>query len=254
LTANYYTRPAQSIGFALLGRSVVKSFADYHKMTDWDGNAKIGNFTPAVIGLEPIWTIPALATNTTTPVSILHDPSLETMDTLTEAEPLFWHGSDVKPGWVNDTPLTRYESDASRAHSGHCCISISNAPTAQRVATWTTSAIPVKPGITMGVNLWLAADKLTPATAGEGVGVTLRFTDATGFLDGETHIIGNEAHPELIAGTYAYTHVAGQGVVPTGACWMTVILSAAPSAGTVRFDDIHISMVNPTPPSFAAAK
>jgi hypothetical protein len=248
LTDNFYTRPAQPSDFALLGRSVVKTFAAYRKLTGWDGNAQLGNFTPAVLGLEPIWTIPAYATDTTTPVSILHDPSLEAVDTMTDGAPLFWHGSRRRGGGAY------YDHDAKFAHSGHCSLGLGNGMNAQDAATWTSAAIPVKPGITMGVNLWMAAEKLTPATAGIGAGVTLHYTDVTGHFVGDTHVVGNGTHPELVAGTYAYTNVDGQGVVPAGACWMTVVLSAAPSSGTLHVDDIHIGMRNPVPPSFAAGK
>jgi hypothetical protein len=254
LTDNFYTRPAHAAHFALLGRTLVKTVADYRKMTDWDANAHLGAFTPAVIGLEPIWTIPGLAVDTQTPVSILHDPSMETFSLQSCNEPLFWHGSNVHGSW-NGAPSTQYQMDAKLAHTGSYCISVSNVISADAVPLWwSCSAIPVKPGITMGVNLWVAADNIKPAKDGDGVRAKLRFTDATGHLVGEHALIGDGAHAELLTGSYKYTNIDGQAVVPTGAYWMTVDLGADPSTGTARFDDVHINMRNPVPPQFAAAK
>jgi hypothetical protein len=254
LTDNYYTRPANAAHFALLGRTLVKSFADYQQLTGWDGNAHVGAFTPAVIGLEPIWTIPGLAVDTQTPVSILHDPSFETGCLQSSSEPLFWHGSCMRSPWDNG-PATRYQGDGKLAHSGRSYISASNAIATDAVPIWwTSSAIPVKPGTTMGVNVWVAADDIKAGKVGDGVRVNLRFTDATGHLVGESALIGADAHPELLTGTYNYTNLNGQSVVPPDAYWMTVNLGVDPSTGTVRFDDVHINLRNPVPPQFAAAK
>jgi hypothetical protein len=247
LTDNIYTRPAAQRNFALLGRTLVKNYADYTKLTHWDENALIGAYTPDVIGFEPIWTIPSAALDTNTPVSILYDPTLETFSSESCNEPLFWHGSDIHPSWVG---ATKYLMDPKLAHSGNCCISVSNsAGQGAEAQWWTSTAIPVKPGITMGTQFWVAANKLSPANAREGVEAKLRFTDATGHVVQDTPLIGGGVHTELVAGTYKYTKVSGEAAAPDGACWMTVILGDDPSNGTVRFDDIHINMLNPAPPS-----
>jgi hypothetical protein len=252
LIGNYYTLPAQGTNFALLGHTKVKTFAEYRQMTDWDGNGHVGNFTPAVLGLEPIWTIPGLAADNQTPVSILHDPSLETPGVLSTDDPLFWHGSLNR----DNKPCTRYEANLARAHSGRRFISVSNTLDAHfnQPLGWTSSAIPVKPGITMGVNWWMAADALQAAAPGTGARVTLQFSDTTGHTVGEVALVGGTVHPELLTGTYGWSNVDGQAVVPAGACWMTVYLGADPSTGTVRYDDIHINMRNPVPPSFKTVK
>jgi hypothetical protein len=256
LIDNYYTLPVQKTNFALLGHTKVKTFEAYRQLSGWDGNAQVGNFTPAVLGLEPIWTIPGLAVDNTTPVSILHDPSLETMSILTGDEPLFWHGSYVRPSYVTDVPVTRYERDRSIAHTGRCYISVTNTKdaTLDRPLGWYSSAIPVKPGITMGLNLWMAADKLQGAKDGSGARVSFRFTDATGHLVGESPVVGDGIHPELLTGSYKWANVSGQAVVPAGAYWMIVYLGADLSTGTVRYDDIHINLRNPVPPQFPCVK
>jgi parallel beta-helix repeat protein len=254
LSDNFYTLSAQAKEFALLGRTIVKSFADYRQLTAWDANSRVGNFTPSVLGLEALWTIPALAVDTNTPVSMLYDPSLETLSVLSHNEPLFWHGDIIRDDWVDAVPVTRYLRDDKLAHSGNWCISVSNLATEHATYGWTSSAIPVKPGTTMGINLWLAADNIKAAKNGEGVRASIRFTDVTGHQVGERDVIGDGVHPELLTGTYKYTNLDDQAVVPAGACWMTVFLGADPADGRVRFDDIHLNMRNPLPPRFAVAK
>ncbi len=247
LSSNYYTRPPGRSKFALLGKTLVDTFDAYRQLTSWDANGKVGQFTPAVIGLEPIWTIPSAAVNTTTPVSILHDPSLETFSSQSNAEPLFWHGSAVHPDY-DSAPVTSYLRDPKLAHSGNSCISVSNLSSADATAQWwTSSSIPVKPGLVTALDFWVAADGMKCDTVGNGVRAKLQFTGATGHVVGEYTVIGDKAHPELSTGTYKYTHVAGRTAVPSGAAWMTVYLGADPSTGTVRFDDIHMGMVSPAP-------
>jgi hypothetical protein len=253
-TGNFYTLPAKSQSFALLGTQS-KSFADYRKLTGWDGDARVGHYTPAVLGLEALWTIPGLALDNQTPVSILYDPSLEAQSALSSGEPLFWHGNADRDG--NDAPYTRYEKDQKVAHSGRSFLSVANVPTPlpmDRPLGWYSSAIPVKPGITMAVSLWMAADKLQPAKDGTGARVTLRFTDATGHPVSEAAIVGDGHYPALLSGSYTWTNVGGQAVVPAHAYWMTVYLGDDPSTGTVRFDDIYINMRNPVPPQFPWVK
>jgi hypothetical protein len=256
LSENYYTRPAQRKEFALLGRTLVKTFADYRKLTAWDAAAHIGNFTPAVLGLDALWTIPGLAVDTQTPVSILYDPSLETMSPLSSNEPLFWHGTNIFANAESDTSSTIYLRDLKLAHSGNQCLSVGNvASDSATPVGWTSTAIPVKPGTTMGVNLWVAAENMQALQGGRGgVRATMRFTDATGHLVMAHALIGGDTHRELLTGTYKYTNIDGQVHVPAGAYWMTVYLGADPSTGIVRYDDIHINMRNPIPPQFSAGQ
>jgi hypothetical protein len=251
LTANYYTRPTKDTPFALLGKSEVATFRAYQKATAWDGNARVGHFNTDVLGFEPLWTIPGLATDTSTPVSILYDPSVETMDTNSSGEPLFWHGTNTHTSW-DGAPQTKYVRGADHAHSGHCYLSVTNVMNLSDSTPleWRCAAIPVKEGISMGVDLWMAADNVVAARAGQGARVTLRFADATGHSIADSPVVGDGHHTELLVGTYPYTEVIGNAIVPHGACWMTVCLGNDPSTGTVRYDDIRINMLNPEPPSF----
>ena len=84
--------------------------------------------------------------------------------------------------------------------------------------------------------------------------MSFRFTDATGHLVSEVPVVGDGVHPELLTGSYKWTNVDGQAVVPAGAYWMTIYLGDDPSTGTVRYDDIHINLRNPVPPQFPWVK
>jgi hypothetical protein len=82
----------------------------------------------------------------------------------------------------------------------------------------------------------------------------MRYLDATGNLVGEKYLIGTDDHAQLQSGSYAWSNVKAQAEAPANACWLKVELGLHPLDGLVRFDDIHINMVNPVPPSFASKK
>jgi hypothetical protein len=250
LNDNYYDRADHSPFFALLGTKVMKSWKDYRAATDWDTTSHLGHFTPAVIGLTPLWTLPWAATKPNIPVAILYDPSLETPADLVPGEPLFWRGTDVKPSWILDAPISRYLKDGvneANAHTGRRYITATNTPGATRECGWNSATIPVTPGTTMGVSLCAKAAAIVAAKPGTGVLATIRFMDVLGNPVGEKTLIGADGNAQLQTGSYPWTQVSGQPVVPAHAAWMQVFIGVQPSSGTVSFDDITINLVNPAP-------
>jgi hypothetical protein len=248
--ANYYDRPAHDTAFALLDTKTV-NYHTYRKETDWDANAKRGQFTPAVLGLEALWTLPWAALDQQTPVAIMYDPSVETPSSYGVEEPMFWHGG-------HGTLWEHYDSwdpqNTRPAHSGLHCLLARSSKHDRADSTWRSATIPVRPGITMGVDLWLTAEKVASATPGTGIFAVIRFVDATGNAVGATTLVGKDANPQLTRGNYDWTQVKGKAVVPANGCWMQLELGMQPADGSVRFDDIHINMLNPVPPSFAHRK
>jgi parallel beta-helix repeat protein len=247
---NYYDRAPNSPFFALLGTKVIKSFADYRAATGWDAQAHVGKFTTAIIGLTSLWTLPWAALKPNIPVAILYDPTLRTTSSLNDSEPLFWHGTDVKPGWVNETPFTRdenFDTDARHVTPNWHCITATNTPRGQRECGWNSSTIPVTPGTTMDVSLLAKAQDIVPATPGTGVLATVRFLDVLGHQVGEHALIGAGGNTPLLAGSYPWTTVSCHAQVPAHAAWMLVFVGVQPSSGKASFADMTMNLVSPKP-------
>jgi hypothetical protein len=249
-TDNYYDRAPNSPFFALLGTKVIKSFADYRAATGWDAQAHVGKFTTAVIGLTPLWTLTWAALKPNIPVAILYDPSLRTVSCLNIGEPLFWHGTDVKPDWVHEAPLSNYEdfaTDARHVTRTWRCITATSTPQAAKDCGWSSATIPVKPGTTMSVSLLAKAQAIAPATPGTGVLATVRFLDVLGHQVGEHALIGVGGTTHLQAGSYPWTSVSCHAQVPAHAAWMLVFVGVQPSSGKASFADITMNLVSPKP-------
>jgi len=275
LQRNYYDRPADDRDFAWLGDKVAPTFSDYRAQTGWDSMGKVGRFTvDETLGVEPIWTIPWAALDKETPVAILHDPTFETASVLDFRQPMFWTASHMVPGYSSRLPATTWTPKRRQAPLGRgdavngtrCLYLMGTTTTKKRVKgklvkvpwtetiSWTSAAIPVKPGTTMGLDFWMKGVDLKPAQKGTGAKVTVRFTDACGFDRGEVVVVGIGAHENLMSGTYDYTNVVGKAKVPEGGCWMRVVIALEPSDGILTVDDFRIGMVDPVPPSLKKRK
>jgi hypothetical protein len=257
LDSNFYDRPDNDSDFALLGKTPVADFDTYRRESGWDCDGRTGRFSPEVIGLEPVWTLPWAALEPDVPVAILHDPKLQTRSATGIDEPLFWRGSHPQRDWIDTPPQSRWDRNNTNGHGGRGLMFLQNTAKVKgrafrQTVTWTSSAIPVKPGITMAVDMWMKADNVRPVNKGTGAKVEVRFLDACGFAVGETEIVGRSSRKELLKGSYDWTRINGSAAAPDGACWMTVVMGLDPSEGKVCFDDIHIGLVDPAPPERSA--
>ncbi|MBD3391097.1 MAG: hypothetical protein GF418_03490 [Chitinivibrionales bacterium] len=254
LEGNYYDRMEGDSDFALLAQEQISDFETYRKHTGWDANAHTGRFSPDVLGLEPIWTLPWAARHSDVPVAILHDPTLQVRSENGIDEPMFWRSSHPQRDWINTPPQARWDRNDTGAHAGRRGVlflqstSRSKGRPFGQTITWTSAAIPVKPGITMAVDMWAKAEDVAPVNEGTGVSVVVRFLDAFGFESGRAALVNKDTRADLLAGTYDWTRVEARATAPEGACWMTVVMGLAPSDGKVCFDDIHIQLVDPPAP------
>jgi hypothetical protein len=239
LAANYYDRPDLDYKrpFARFGDQEMARIEDYQAASGWDVNAGYAQFTPRVLGLAPLWTIPGTALDTTTPVAGLYDPSVDTEDPEDPGWPMGWTeaGQGARCHWLA----------GNQAHSGRHCLEV--AP--KDIGDWGgwRMSVPVCPGTTMAAHLWLTTDNV----AGPGgVLARLAFSDACGFPLAPTLLVGPGATPLLRKGSQPWTDVSAEAVVPEHAAWMHVELGVEQAVGTVRFDDIEVGLVKPVPPAF----
>ncbi|MBN1669590.1 MAG: right-handed parallel beta-helix repeat-containing protein [Kiritimatiellae bacterium] len=255
LSANYYGRSPQDATFALLGTAVMPTLERYQGRSGWDLNAESGPFSPAVLGLTPLWTVPWAALDLKTPVAMLYDPSLEMASSTDSKLPLFWHGSHVKTGPASSPPATAY-STGGRA--GGKCLQVWNTvkrgdKAVDASPAWTSAAIPVKPGTTMHVSLWIKADDVRPAEQEAGcVVAAVLFEGPTGFVVEEKALVGWGTNPKLAAGSYDWTRVQEDVKVPAGSAWMIVAGALEPGEGKAYFDDVVVNLKNPAPPALTA--
>lgn len=255
----YNAAASRKEGFALVSHTKLGTFEAYQQATGWDRNGRVGEFTPADIGLAPLWTVPPGTMHPETPVAILYDPSVEVVDpTYYESYnggPFFWRTDRFRPhylarrtdhAWAFYPYLT--DPKGPRAHRGDRALEARGGKSetfkGQDIGWWSV-CFPVSPGAKMLVESHVRAAHVAPHGAGGGILMFAEFTDEVGHDRARHFVVGGGKRPDVAKGDYHWQRIGETLTVPASGKWMRVFLGIRDSAGSVLFDDIRLGLAQP---------
>ena len=258
----YAIRPERlQAGFAFYADKQIDTFAAYTEATGFDEHSQLGAFGPGDIGLTACWTVPSQTRHPDLPIAIDYDGGAERGVPANPARwnrgiwldadkptPYSWYTaasrSPVESSPVKDDP--RQWTDHPLCRGGIHALAVVGGEAEGSIPIgglgWRTISVPVNPGTTMEVGLWLKAISVRPAQADVGVEVCAVFTDWTGSTVDTTFLVGNGKRTDLIRGDYEWTEVADSVAVSDGAARMFIYVGLQPAKGSIIVDDLRMSL------------
>jgi len=272
------TKNRWSKGFGYFLDRQVDTFDELRELTGLETSGKVGKFTPRDIGLQICWTLPPKAKQPDRPIAFDYDGGAERTALRTGQARFFYADNTAAApyswfrttGELADAPMgarndVRTWTQWPACRSGVRGLAIANPTTASRTSDpnvwlkhakripasglgWRTISVPVTPGTTMGVSVFLKAASVTPVNEDEGIEMFAHFCDWTGHNVRRIWLVGNGENRELAKGTYNWREVRLNVRVPQGVRRMIVYIGMRPGTGSVLVDDLTMGLCSPKAP------